>query len=374
MSADHKIRVMVVDDSAVVRGMISKALQESAAIEVVGSAMNGKAALTIMQRTPVDVILLDVEMPEMDGITALPLMLKENPLVKVIMVSGLTQRNADISLHALELGAVDYIAKPVSRGDRSETEFFFREVVEKVLALGASKGRVANALENKGGMNATNTMRAFTNQTPTEAIGNTPTSVMQFIPHKDIRCIAIGSSTGGPQALLQVFRLLKNTKIKVPIFITQHMPATFTKILAEHITSAGDVVCEEGKHGAEVKAGHVYLAPGDYHMIPKMEGATLKITLNQDPPVNYCRPAVDPMFQALAQIYGKNLFAIVLTGMGQDGMEGAKAINARGGQVIAQNEATSVVWGMPGAVTKAGQAKAVLPLDEIPLAITKALA
>lgn len=358
------IRVMVVDDSAVVRGMLTKALQENPAIVVVSSVMNGKVALSNVGDAKPDVILLDIEMPEMDGITALPLLLKATPQSKIIMVSSLTQRNAEISLRALQLGATDYIAKPTSKGDKSGSDDFFRELTEKVLVLGGISAIRKPAAYSRS---------ATTTNPSAGSSAATISPVPLFTPISEIRCLAIGSSTGGPQALMQLFKLMQNKKIKVPVFITQHMPATFTKILADHIRTASGLPCEEATDKSEVQPGTIYIAPGDYHMVPRLEDKSVRIILNQEPPVNFCRPAVDPMFDALARLYGRHLLAVVLTGMGQDGMEGAKIVNSMGGNVIAQDEATSVVWGMPGAVTKAGQAKAVLPLNEIAQTLMRVL-
>jgi two-component system chemotaxis response regulator CheB len=355
------IKVMVVDDSAVIRGMVTKALQENPQIVVISSVMNGKVALSAIKDAKPDVILLDIEMPEMDGITALPLLLEASPKSKVIMVSSLTQRNADISLRALQLGATDYLAKPTSKGDRSSTDMFFRDLIQKVLALGQAT--------SAGGAYR---QASLPPKPVSTAISTTPVTAL-FTPSAEIRCLAIGSSTGGPQALMQLFKLMQSRPVKVPVFITQHMPATFTKILAEHLRGASQMPCVEAEDKQEVAAGTIYVAPGDYHMTPKLEDKQVRILLNQNPPVNFCRPAVDPMFEALAKLYGRNLLAVVLTGMGQDGMEGAKIVNTYGGNVIAQDEATSVVWGMPGAVARAGQAKAILPLNEIAQTLMRVL-
>jgi two-component system chemotaxis response regulator CheB len=363
-----KIRVMIVDDSAVIRGMVTKALQESPAVEVVASVMNGKAALNLIKEIKPDIVLLDIEMPEMDGITALPLLLEASPSSKVIMVSSLTQRNAEITMKALQLGATECVAKPTSKGDRSETDKFFRELLNMVVTLGNVATKNITPRFSAGQVPpvaSTGAAKASMNVTPSSGI--------LFMPSAEIRCLAIGSSTGGPQALMQLFKLMQSKPLKVPVFITQHMPATFTKILADHLHGASGMPCEEGADKMEAKAGTIYIAPGDYHMIPRMEDKVIRIGLNQNAPVNFCRPAVDPMFEALAKLYGRNLLAVVLTGMGQDGMEGAKVVNAMGGNVIAQDEATSVVWGMPGAVTKAGQAKAVLPLAEIAQVLMRVL-
>jgi two-component system chemotaxis response regulator CheB len=357
-ASEKKIKVMLVDDSAVIRGMMTQALQKSPEVDIVASVMNGKAALLALERTPADVVLLDIEMPEMDGITALPLMLKAHPHLKIIMVSSMTTKGADVSMKALELGAVDCLAKPVSKGDKAVTDHFFEDVVQRVIALGKS------AHTKKPASNTTAAAAPSAAATPTSSF---------FAPTSEIRCLAIGSSTGGPQALIQLFRQLQGKKIRVPILITQHMPATFTKILAEHLHAASKLPCEEATEGKEAQAGRIYIAPGDFHLVPRMENSALKLVLNQESPINFCRPAVDPMFHALAQVYGRGLLAVVLTGMGQDGMEGARSIVARGGNVLAQDEATSVVWGMPGAVTKAGLAKAVLPLNDIASTLARVL-
>ncbi len=346
-SGNQKIRVMLVDDSAVVRGFITQALAQEPGIEIVASVLNGRIALSTLERMQVDVILLDVEMPEMDGLTALPLMLAASPQTRIIMVSGVTEKSADITLRALSLGAADCITKPSSGTEKLAKEVFFREIIQKVKALG--RKTASQAAPGAGESNA------------------------QLQAPEAIKCVAIGCSTGGPQALMSLFRHFQQKAIRVPVFITQHMPATFTTILANHLQSASGLPCSEAKNGQQVEPGHVYVAPGDYHLIPRFENKAVRNYLSQDPAVNYCRPAVDPMFVALAGIYGRGLLAIVLTGMGQDGLQGARAVVAKGGQVIVQNEATSVVWGMPGAVAKAGLTKVILPLEDMATMLTEAL-
>lgn len=356
--SEQKIRVMIVDDSAVARGMLTTALTQSSQIEVVASAMHGKAALQLLEYIAVDVILLDSEMPEMDGFTALPLLLKASPQSKVIMLSTLTSRGAEASFKALALGAVDCIGKPNNRGDKAILEHYFHEVTDKVIALGSE----GNKSKLRSAPVATAKVKNFV-----------PATQRLFAPSAVIQCLAIGSSTGGPQALIKLFTLLKGKPVRVPIFLTQHMPAHFTKILANHLAGASSLPCIEASNGLMVQPGHIYIAAGDYHLIPRTEKAGITLTLTQDPPINFCRPAVDPMFEALANIYGSHLLAVVLTGMGQDGVAGARAIAAKGGNVIVQDEASSVVWGMPGAVAKAGLAKAVLPLHEIAATLARVL-
>ena len=350
MSDSDKVKVMLVDDSAVIRGMITKALQESDEIEIVASVVNGAVALDELERQPaVDVILLDVEMPEMDGLTALPKLLEIDPKCKVIMVSSLTKEGAEFTIRALDLGATDCVTKPSNQRDKEEAGNFFEQLREKVITLGRRGKAISPAAVKK-----------VVTPKPERSISVLP-NVMSY----NIRCLAIGSSTGGPQALMEIFRELKGTSINVPIFITQHMPATFTHILAKHINEAGDIPCEEAVDGQEPQPGCVYLAPGDYHLVPAREDNKVVMRLNQEPPVNFCRPAVDPMFKALAEIYGSNLLSVVLTGMGQDGFEGAKEIKERNGKIFIQDKESCVVWGMPKAISDAGIADAEVPLSEM---------
>ena len=343
---------MLVDDSSVIRGMVTRWLEQEPGIAVVGSAPNGAAALSLVGRVDPDVVVLDIEMPEMDGLTALPKLLAANREVKIVMASTLTMRNADISLRALQLGAADYVAKPESARDPRAAETFRRELIEKIRVLGAPR-----AGRRRPGPSP---VVARPIATPAKPAKITLRQASKMPP----KALAIGSSTGGPQALFQLFQLLKG-QIRQPIFITQHMPATFTTILAEHLTRIGGVPCHEAKDGEPVVDGQVYLAPGDFHMTVTTEGNGRIIRLNQNPPENFCRPAVDPMLRSLSDAYGGQVLAVILTGMGQDGVKGGKALIETGGTLVAQDEATSVVWGMPGAVATAGLCAAVLPLNDV---------
>ncbi len=348
---------MVVDDSAVIRGMVSRWLKEDPAISVVGTASNGLVALKDAEKHKPDVVVLDIEMPEMDGMTALPELLKIDPDMKIIMASTLTTRNAEISLQALANGAADYIPKPGTSRDAQQSDDFQRLLVEKIKALGAARrlkpgrGRIvadkpaAAAPAGKG------------------TYGESKITLRRASPYSP-KVLAVGSSTGGPQALFEVLGYLKGN-FKLPILITQHMPPTFTKILAEHITRITGGECHEAVDGEKVVAGCVYIAPGDWHMIVEQQGADVVIRLNQAPPENFCRPAVDPMFRSIAKVYGKNTLAVILTGMGHDGLEGGGVLVEAGGSLIAQDEASSVVWGMPGAVATGGLCSAVVPLTEV---------
>jgi two-component system chemotaxis response regulator CheB len=358
-SAAGPIRVLVVDDSAVIRGLITRLLESDPELAVVGSVGNGQMAIGTCSRTSVDVVVLDIEMPVMDGLTALPQILAAAPDVKVIMASTLTTRNAQISLKALQAGAADYVAKPTSTTEIQAAQGFRRELVEKVKALGAAgRKRRAERGEIKPGDLP---FRPAATAAKPERRG---TIALRSAAQRPPEIIAIGSSTGGPQALLAVLGKFPNS-IRLPILITQHMPATFTSILAEHLARASGWACAEAVDGEPVRANRIYVAPGDFHMKVSAEGGGRLIRLTKEPPENFCRPAVDPMFRSVAQVYGAGVLGVVLTGMGSDGAKGARAVVDAGGSIIAQDEATSVVWGMPGAAAAAGVCSAVLPLPEI---------
>ncbi len=354
-------RVMIVDDSAVIRGLLTRALESDPQISIVASVQNGKIALSTLERQKVDVVVLDIEMPVMDGMTALPLIIKAQPGVKVIMASTLTLKNAEISLQALQAGAADYIPKPTSTGEISTAGDFKRELTEKVKALG---------LAARGGTAASHRPAPA----PVDARSGGTVVAKPLAAKKSIQLrpmpttipdvIAIGSSTGGPQALFEVMKSLAG-KVTQPILITQHMPATFTKLLAEHISRVSGMTCNEAQDGEAIVGGQIYVAPGDYHMLLEADGPKKVIRLTQDPPENFCRPSVDPMLRSLSKIYGPKLLVLILTGMGADGQRGSEVVTAAGGAVVAQDEATSVVWGMPGAVASHGLCSAVLPLQEI---------
>lgn len=365
-AADARIRVMVVDDSAVVRGLITRWLDDDPRLHVVCAARNGRHALEELAKADPDVVLLDVEMPEMDGLTALPLLLKAKLGLVVIMASTLTRRNAEISLKALQLGARDYVPKPESGVGMSGAEEFKREIVEKVTVLGA---RMRDRRMARGGAAPQPATRpSMPSHAPMAAARPAPAAPqgkLRALSRNAPRVLVIGSSTGGPQALMEVLRELKPVGMRMPILITQHMPPTFTAILAEHLTKATGMQAREAVDGEPVQAGRIYVAPGGRHMVAQRQGEGVVISLNDLPPVNFCKPAVDPLFDSIAKIYGAATLAVVLMGMGADGARGSTAIADAGGSVLVQDEATSVVWGMPGATFAAGAAAAVLPLAEI---------
>jgi two-component system chemotaxis response regulator CheB len=357
-ASDTRIHIMIVDDSAIVRGVLLRHLSAVPQFNVVASLANGEMAVSAIRHQPVDVVILDVEMPVMDGLTALPKLIEAAPEVCVIMASTLTARNAEISLRALEMGAADYVPKPSAKEDKHAQEEFFRELIAKIHALAPGRGR-------KSPMSAPASAS-------TPKISVAPVSVCAsgppprwLLPSVRPKALAIASSTGGPQALMEIFRPLRGQLTEVPIFITQHMPKTFTRILSEHLAQACGHECHEAVQGERAAGGTIYIAPGDFHMVPYQEGGEIRIGLNQEAEVNYCRPAADPMIEALVSLYGKHLLLLVLTGMGHDGLGGAKALHAAGGAVVAQDRETSVVWGMPKAVVDEQLCRAVLPLSGI---------
>lgn len=389
------IRVMVVDDAVVIRGLLSRWLDADPALTVVGSHRNGKLAVEDIEKSNPHVVVLDIEMPEMDGMTALPLMLAKKRDLVVIMASTLTRRNAEVSLKALSLGAADYVPKPESTSEVTTSVDFRRELIEKVKALGQQ------ALRTRAPAAPPKVMRAQTARptptTPTASAAARPVAAAQSAPkpintreafrakpasvaaapEKDVtyqikpysaskpRILAIGSSTGGPQALQQVMRAVGTAMSDIPVVVTQHMPPTFTSILAEHLGKAAMRPSKEGEDGEQLKPGHIYVAPGGKHMILEKDGVGAVVRLKDGPPVNFCKPAVDPLFDSVAKVYGSATLGLILTGMGHDGAEGVRRISAAGGSVITQDEATSVVWGMPGAAAHTNMCSDVLPLGEI---------
>src|SRR5262245_10721762 len=352
--AGDRIQVMVVDDSAVIRLVLSRTLESDPEIMAVHSVGNGQLAVAAVQRAPVDIIVLDIEMPVMDGLTALPKLLAAAPGAKVLMASTLTQKNAEVSLKAMQAGAADYVPKPSSTQITGASEFK-RELLAKVKALGRRRGGRPGGARPAAVGSAQPALRPLHSSGPI-ALRQPSTTPPQVI--------AIGSSTGGPQALFKMVADLP-ANLRQPILITQHMPPTFTTILAEHIGKLAKRQVAEAKDGEAVQAGRVYVAPGDFHMVVDGNAGQKTIRLNKEPPENFCRPAVDPMFRSVARVYGSAVLSIVLTGMGTDGAKGGQAVVAAGGTVVAQDEASSVVWGMPGAAAAAGVCSAVLPLVEI---------
>lgn len=360
-AASPPVRAMVVDDSAVIRGFLTKFLESDPEIKVVSTASNGELAVASLKRSPVDVIILDIEMPVMNGLEALPKLLAVDPDVQIIMASTLTTEGAAVTMQALQKGAAECLAKPTTSQELAGTKEFRLSLVSKAKAL----GRVTQKRRERRGILSPSASSPAATVAARSLAPKPQIKLRQDLYAGSFDAIAIGSSTGGPQALLHLFEGLKGG-VKQPIFITQHMPPTFTAILAEHISKHSGLVCAEGKEGEEIKGGRIYLAPGSYHMTVKLSQDGRKvIALNQDPPENFCRPAVDPMLRSLVGVYGKKILAVILTGMGSDGAKGCQQVADAGGVVLGQDEASSVVWGMPGAAAMAGVCTKILPLGQI---------
>lgn len=376
-------RVLVVDDSVVVRRILTEELAADPGIEVAGVAANGRLALDKLDQLEVDVVVLDVEMPEMDGLTTLRELRKRNRRLPVIMFSTLTERGARATLDALSAGASDYVTKPANVGSVTESRARVRnELAPKIKAL--AEGSAGNSPYAGASSRPAPAGRAPLPSRPSTArpvapLGSAihPDGELGVRPGSTVRprigrttpqVLAIGCSTGGPEALTAVLRDLPGD-LPVPVVVVQHMPPVFTALFAERLDKATKLHVHESKDAMTLTPGHVYLAPGDYHL--ELERSTpgpagrVVTRLNQRPPENFCRPAVDVLFRSVARTYGSSVLSVVLTGMGSDGKLGCGDIAAAGGEVLVQDRATSVVWGMPGAVAEAGLADAVLPLNEI---------
>lgn len=388
-------RVMLVDDSAVIRGLMARWMKEDAAIEIVGSVGDGSQALRQVAQLRPEVMVLDIEMPVMDGLTALPQLLKAQPGLKVIMASTLTERNAEISLKALGAGAADYLTKPTSTRDIGTITDYQRDLLAKIKALGQASRQslprhaavaapaprpampnAAAAIAGRIGASAARGAGAAPTATvPRPRLGPYGLAPIQLRQNRITvpRILAVGSSTGGPQALFTLFQDIKDD-LRLPVLVTQHMPPTFTRILAEHLSRVSGRTATEAIDGEPLEKGRIYVAPGDWHMIVVADKAGPVIRLNQNPQENFCRPAVDPMFRSVAAVFGASALAVVLTGMGQDGLVGARRLVEQGATLLAQDEESSVVWGMPGAVATDGLCTAVLPLAGMGAAVRKVMA
>jgi len=364
-TAARRIRVMLVDDAVVVRGLFARWVESEPDLDVVATLRTGREAVDQLGRVDPDVVVLDVDMPDLDGIAALPLLLEKKPDLVVIMASTLTRRNAEISLRALSLGAADYIPKPGSNREVSASTAFRRDLIEKIRQLGQRAKRLRSVAPARAPKSAPSIVPQL------EEIVAPPSITLRPMPTTSPRVLLIGSSTGGPQALNLLVAEIGGVIQRAPVLITQHMPPTFTAVLAEHLARVGKCSVHEAMDGEEISAGSVYLAPGGRHMKVSRRDGTAVISLEDGPLVNFCKPAVDPMFTSAAEVWGSKVLALVLTGMGADGLAGARKIIAAGGHVFAQDEATSVVWGMPGQVTNAGLCSAVLPLPEIAGKLTR---
>jgi two-component system chemotaxis response regulator CheB len=357
-SASARARVMIVDDSAVIRGLVSRWVTESGHFDVVGTASNGKLAIELVDRAQPDIVLLDLDMPELDGIGTLPHLLRKRPQMSVIVVSTLTQRNADISLKCLSLGAVDCLPKPESSREVTTSMGFRGELIAKLQGLAASRHR--KPVAQAAGLRPEPAFRATAVARPR------PVTVAP-------RCLLIGASTGGPRAVTQVVAGLGAAMQRVPVLIVQHMPPIFTAVFAEQLRVQSGIPAREAQDGEKLKPGQIYVAPGGRHMGLTRGEAQPTIRLDDGPQVNFCRPAVDVLWHDAAAVFGASALAVVLTGMGSDGTHGAQSLVEAGATVLAQDEATSTVWGMPGSIARAGLAHEILPLERIAPALKAAL-
>jgi len=357
----RKIRVLVVDDAVVVRKIVTDTLSSDPNIEVASTAANGKIALQKIPQINPDILTLDIEMPEMDGLQTLAEARKLYPSLPIIMFSTLTERGGEKTLEALALGATDYVTKPANVGSVSVAMQRIRdELIPKIKMFCAKQAGV---------------------EVPS-ALAPTPPAKKTVVPPKPaagrkslnqkIEILAIGVSTGGPNALAELIPTLPGD-LPVPIVMVQHMPPFFTKLLAERLTAKSPLLIQEGKTGEKIKPGQAWIAPGDYHMVLENRADGVYLKTNQEPQENSCRPAVDPLFRSVAEIYGPKTLSVILTGMGQDGLIGCEHIKEAGGQVFVQDEQSSVVWGMPGFVARAGLADEILPLNQIGQKIVSAL-
>ncbi len=339
----EKINVLVVDDSAIIRGSIIEMLESQDDINIVGSVENGELCLKKLEKEDVDIVTLDIDMPVMDGLTALGHIAERFPEVKVIMFSTLTEKGSKETFQALSKGASDFLTKP---GSRAHGGMSVKEVT--VLLLEKIRGLAPKEKQREHVPDSTNV------------------KLKEAKLHVKPSVLLIGSSTGGPDALSIFFNQLALAGASLPpVLVAQHMPPLFTEQLAKRLGFDSGIECKEGEDREIIKSGVVYIAPGDYHMVVKKDGDDTILSLNQKERINYCRPAVDPLFESAAEIYGSKILAVILTGMGRDGCDGSKTIVDKGGVVIAQDEESSVVWGMPGAVAEAGIASALLPVDQL---------
>jgi two-component system chemotaxis response regulator CheB len=353
----RKIRVLIVDDSVVARRLLNDALSADPAIEIADIAATGRVAMAKIPYCKPDLVTLDVDMPEMSGLETLSAIRKEHPHLPVIMVSNLTEHGAVVTLDALSLGATDYVTKP---SDVRNRDAALRQVREELIPKIKTFCRLAGA------------------EAPPAVPPPTRPSSLRTIPPAEtflsetarVDAVFIGISTGGPNALAELLPALPKD-FPVPILIVQHMPPIFTKFLSDRLSAKSQFKVMEAQAGEIPEAGRVYVAPGDHHMLVEREGTDVRIRVNLDPPENSCRPSVDVLFRSAAKVYGSRSLGVIMTGMGQDGLKGCEKIKEAGGHVVAQDEASSVVWGMPGFVVRAGLADRVLPLSQMALEILR---
>lgn len=352
------MRVLIVDDSVVFRSQIKSALEENKEIVVVNTAANGKIGLERLEQNVVDIVILDLEMPVMDGLQMLEEMRKKGYQQKVIIFAAPTGEGVDLALKGLRAGASDFISKPnSSNGSLEEAlEGIKKDLIPKIMQFkNQFKTNTSPVISTKDDF-------PLKNESSVSQKINTNENLILKKP----KVIGIGSSTGGPNALEKMFICLKDVPLTIPIFIAQHMPPKFTEALANRLEKISGHSAHEARHGDLVKPGHIYVAPGDYHMTieKSLDNNQCTIQLDQGPRRNSVRPAVDNLFESLAKVFGNSCVAFVLTGMGEDGMVGAKSIKSVSGSIIIQDAATSTVWGMPGAVFASGNYDVMVSIED----------
>lgn len=356
----QKIRVLIVDDAVMVRSRLSKILSTDSQIEVAGVAATGQIALAKLPHLKPDVVVLDVEMPDLDGLQTLSRIRQMDAQLPVIMFSAMTTTGATATLDALTLGASDYVTKPTQLGNVAEiTEYLQDTLIPKIKALSQKNTEERLAQSSLAPIASAQQI----------AVAQTAEAQVQFPPpmqrsRSTAEIVAIGVSTGGPNALATLLAGIP-PDFPVPVVIVQHMPPMFTRLLAERLTAKCSLPVREAIMGSPLLPGTIWIAPGDYHLRVKRLDAGVQLLLDQSPARNSCRPSVDVLFESVAQAYGDRALAVILTGMGQDGLQGCRQIRDHSGQILAQDQASSVVWGMPGYVVNAGLADAVLPIDQI---------
>ena len=354
MPASGKKRVLIVDDAVVVRRTLSDAIARDPALEIAATAGNGRIALAKFEALKPDLVLLDIEMPEMDGLETVRALRKIDARVPILMFSTLTERGATATLEALALGATDYVTKPSNVDVAAMSEAVSRELIPRIRAL-------CRLPEPQSLPPPAPAKPAPASATPRRS---------SALP---VQLVAIGVSTGGPDALARVVPCLP-AGLRVPVVIAQHMPPIFTTLLAARLSTKCGLPVRECVSGEPLLPGCAILAPGDFHMVVNQEGGVVRLRTHQGPKENFCRPSVDVLFRSVAAVYGPRVLGVVLTGMGRDGLQGCEALNKLGARIYVQDEASSVVWGMPGFVARAGLADKILPLDQIGAEIVRTVA
>jgi two-component system chemotaxis response regulator CheB len=352
-----KIKVMLVDDAVIIRKLLTDTLSSDPEIEVAGAAARGRIAIAKLPLINPDCVILDVEMPEMDGLETLREIRRTHPRLPVIMFSTLTERGASVTLDALSLGASDYVTKPSNVGSVNLALQRAREELIPRIKGFCKKSEAASPTFTRPAASA-------------PAKSASAVSLPKPASDQQVDIVAIGISTGGPNALAEIMPQFP-ANFPAPIVVVQHMPPVFTRLFAERLSAKTVLKVVEAANGDQLEPGRVYFAPGDFHITLQRSAGGACIVTNQNPPENFCRPAVDVLFRSVAEVYGPGALAVVMTGMGQDGMLGCRAIREKGGQVFVQDELTSVAFGMPGAVAQAGLAEKLLPLSEIPAEILR---